>query len=80
MSGAALQLSDLAPGLLIGDGVSIGEGRCSSRCLRRAGEFAAYLGVRHCIGVANGTEALTIALALSEAQVAEVCAAVLSGS
>ena len=25
-------------------------------------EFAAHLGVRHCIGVANGTEALTIAL------------------
>jgi dTDP-4-amino-4,6-dideoxygalactose transaminase len=25
-------------------------------------EFAAYLGVRHCVGVANGTEALTIAL------------------
>jgi dTDP-3-amino-3,4,6-trideoxy-alpha-D-glucose transaminase len=25
-------------------------------------EFAAYLGVRHCIGVANGTEAITIAL------------------
>ncbi len=25
-------------------------------------ELAAYLGVRHCIGVANGTEALTIAL------------------
>ncbi len=26
------------------------------------GEFAAYLGRRHCVGVANGTEALTIAL------------------
>lgn len=25
-------------------------------------EFAAYVGVRHCVGVANGTEALTIAL------------------
>jgi dTDP-3-amino-3,4,6-trideoxy-alpha-D-glucose transaminase len=25
-------------------------------------EFAAYLGVRHCVGVANGTEALSIAL------------------
>src|SRR5918995_2098364 len=25
-------------------------------------EFAAYLGVRHCVGVANGTEAITIAL------------------
>lgn len=25
-------------------------------------EFAAYLGARHCVGVANGTEALTIAL------------------
>jgi len=25
-------------------------------------EFAAFLGVRHCVGVANGTEALTIAL------------------
>ena len=25
-------------------------------------EFAAYIGVRHCVGVANGTEALTIAL------------------
>jgi dTDP-4-amino-4,6-dideoxygalactose transaminase len=25
-------------------------------------EFAAYAGVRHCVGVANGTEALTIAL------------------
>ena len=25
-------------------------------------EFAAYLGIEHCIGVANGTEALTIAL------------------
>ena len=25
-------------------------------------EFARYLGVRHCVGVANGTEALTIAL------------------
>ncbi|HEU5143132.1 MAG TPA: DegT/DnrJ/EryC1/StrS family aminotransferase [Solirubrobacterales bacterium] len=25
-------------------------------------EFAEYLGVRHCVGVANGTEALTIAL------------------
>jgi dTDP-4-amino-4,6-dideoxygalactose transaminase len=25
-------------------------------------EFAAYLGVEHCVGVANGTEALTIAL------------------
>jgi dTDP-3-amino-3,4,6-trideoxy-alpha-D-glucose transaminase len=25
-------------------------------------EFAAYLGVKHCVGVANGTEALTIAL------------------
>jgi dTDP-4-amino-4,6-dideoxygalactose transaminase len=26
------------------------------------GEFAAYVGRRHCVGVANGTEALTIAL------------------
>jgi dTDP-3-amino-3,4,6-trideoxy-alpha-D-glucose transaminase len=26
------------------------------------GEFARYLGVRHCVGVANGTDALTIAL------------------
>lgn len=26
------------------------------------GEFAAFAGVRHCVGVANGTEALTIAL------------------
>src|SRR3954464_678029 len=25
-------------------------------------EFARYLGVRHCVGVANGTDALTIAL------------------
>src|ERR671916_1256240 len=25
-------------------------------------EFAGYLGVRHCVGVANGTDALTIAL------------------
>jgi dTDP-3-amino-3,4,6-trideoxy-alpha-D-glucose transaminase len=25
-------------------------------------EFAAYIGVRHCVGVANGTDALTIAL------------------
>src|SRR3954470_19566624 len=25
-------------------------------------EFAAYVGVRHCVGVANGTDALTIAL------------------
>src|SRR5436305_1019251 len=25
-------------------------------------EFASYLGVRHCVGVANGTDALTIAL------------------
>ncbi len=25
-------------------------------------EFAAYLGVRHCVGVANGTDAITIAL------------------
>jgi dTDP-4-amino-4,6-dideoxygalactose transaminase len=25
-------------------------------------EFAAYLGTRHCVGVANGTDALTIAL------------------
>src|ERR687885_2277793 len=25
-------------------------------------EFADYLGVRHCVGVANGTDALTIAL------------------
>src|SRR5919107_1211020 len=25
-------------------------------------EFADYLGARHCIGVANGTEAITIAL------------------
>jgi dTDP-4-amino-4,6-dideoxygalactose transaminase len=25
-------------------------------------EFAAYLGVRHCVGVANGTDALTIAM------------------
>src|SRR3954471_7437398 len=25
-------------------------------------EFAAYCGVRHCIGVANGTDAITIAL------------------
>jgi dTDP-3-amino-3,4,6-trideoxy-alpha-D-glucose transaminase len=25
-------------------------------------EFASYLGVRHCVGVANGTEAITIAL------------------
>src|SRR5205085_7136359 len=25
-------------------------------------EFAAYLGVRHCVGVANGTDALTIGL------------------
>src|SRR5215210_3742975 len=26
------------------------------------GEFADYLGVRHCVGVANGTDALTIVL------------------
>src|SRR5919201_2613629 len=25
-------------------------------------EFARYLGVRHCVGVANGTDAITIAL------------------
>ena len=25
-------------------------------------EFADYLGVRHCVGVANGTDAITIAL------------------
>src|SRR3954464_3405581 len=25
-------------------------------------EFASYLGVRHCVGVANGTDAITIAL------------------
>src|ERR671919_419671 len=25
-------------------------------------EFASYVGVRHCVGVANGTDALTIAL------------------
>ena len=45
-------------------------GRCSSSGRYILGpeveafeaEFAAYLGVRHCVGVANGTEALTIAL------------------
>ncbi len=36
-------------------------------------EFASYLGVRHCVGVANGTDAITIALrALGVAQGDEV--------